>query len=163
MYRNHRFGSRRSSLLRTKNVTWNFYFLRCNAHVSLLLSPTPQQRTFSHGWQHPRYERRRIRWVQNTNGRWSMQFGLSSSPTLRLQIARQRQMYFERQRNNQVKNLKKTIIMHRKSRFLVALAIAAITFGTLWLTLGSDQFNRGHRLCEHEHCCTQSQVDCPKK
>jgi ATP/ADP translocase len=61
------------------------------------------------------------------------------------------------------KQPKKTIIMHRKSRFLVALAIAAITFGTLWLTLGSDQFNRGHRLCEHEHCCTQSQVDCPKK
>ena len=53
--------------------------------------------------------------------------------------------------------------MHRKSRFLVALAIAAITFGTLWLTLGPDQFNRGHRLCEHEHCCTQSQVDSPKK
>jgi len=59
--------------------------------------------------------------------------------------------------------LKKTIIMHRKSKILVAFAIAAITFGTLWLTLGPDQFNRGHRLCEHEHCCMQSQVDSPKE
>ena len=54
-------------------------------------------------------------------------------------------------------------IMHRKSKFLVALAIAAITFGTLWLTLGPDQFNRGHRLCEHEHCCANTQVDNQKK
>jgi len=53
--------------------------------------------------------------------------------------------------------------MHRKSKILVAFAIAAITFGTLWLTLGPDQFNRGHRLCEHEHCCMQSQVDSPKE
>lgn len=49
--------------------------------------------------------------------------------------------------------------MHRKSRFTVALAVAAITFGTLWLTLGADQFNRGHQLCEHEHCCANPQVD----
>lgn len=53
--------------------------------------------------------------------------------------------------------------MHRKSRFIVALAIATITFGTLWLTMGADQFNRGHRLYENEHCCAQSQVDNPKK
>lgn len=53
--------------------------------------------------------------------------------------------------------------MHRKSRFTVALAIAAITFGTLWLTLGADQFNRGHQICEHEHCCASTQVDTPKK
>jgi hypothetical protein len=52
--------------------------------------------------------------------------------------------------------------MHRKSRFLVALAVAAITFGTLWLTMGEDQFNRGHRLCEHEHCCSNPQVDIKK-
>jgi hypothetical protein len=52
--------------------------------------------------------------------------------------------------------------MHRKSRFLISLAIAAIAFGTLWITLGADQFNRGHRLCEHEHCCTNTQVDNPK-
>ena len=70
-----------------------------------------------------------------------------------------------RKRKKQPSNqpIKKTIIMHRKSRFLVALAIAAITFGTLWLTLGPDQFNRGHRLCEHEHCCTNTPVDNPKK
>jgi hypothetical protein len=72
-------------------------------------------------------------------------------------------MLLKRQRNNQVTNLKKTIKMHRKSRFLVALAIAAITFGTLWLTLGADQFNRGHRLCEHEHCCAPQQVDDTKR
>lgn len=53
--------------------------------------------------------------------------------------------------------------MHRKSRFTVALAIAAITFGTLWLTLGADQFNRGHQLCEHKHCCANTQVDNQKK
>lgn len=45
--------------------------------------------------------------------------------------------------------------MHRKSRFLVALATAVITFGSLWFALGSDHFNRGHRFCEHEHCCMQ--------
>jgi len=72
-------------------------------------------------------------------------------------------MLLERQRNNQAINLNKSIKMHRKSRFSVVLAVAAITFGTLWLALGPDQFNRGHRLCQHEHCCTQSQVDIPKK
>lgn len=45
--------------------------------------------------------------------------------------------------------------MHRKSKFLVVLATAAITFGSLWFALGSDHFNRGHRFCEHEHCCMQ--------
>ena len=49
--------------------------------------------------------------------------------------------------------------MHKKSRISVVLAIAAITFGTLWLTLGPNQFNRGHHFCEHEHCCTQPHVD----
>jgi len=37
--------------------------------------------------------------------------------------------------------------MHRKSRFLISLVIAAITFGTLWLSLGADHFNRGHKFC----------------
>jgi hypothetical protein len=45
--------------------------------------------------------------------------------------------------------------MYRKSRFLIALATAAITFGSLWFTLGSDHFNCGHRFCEYEHCCMQ--------
>jgi len=43
--------------------------------------------------------------------------------------------------------------MHRRSRFLVSLGIAAITFGSLWLSMGAEHFNRGHKLCEREHCC----------
>jgi len=43
--------------------------------------------------------------------------------------------------------------MHRKSRFLVGLATAAITFGCLWFSLGADHFNRGHKFCEREHGC----------
>lgn len=39
--------------------------------------------------------------------------------------------------------------MYRKSRFLVGFVTAAITFGSLWFTLGPSHFNRGHRLCEH--------------
>lgn len=56
--------------------------------------------------------------------------------------------------------------MHRRSRFLVGLATAAITFGCLWFSLGADHFNRGHKLCDrehgcmmeehHRHCCEQS-------
>lgn len=44
--------------------------------------------------------------------------------------------------------------MHRRSRFLVGLAAAAITFGSLWFGMGSDHFNRGHRPCHPmmEHC-----------
>jgi len=42
--------------------------------------------------------------------------------------------------------------MHRKSRFLISLVIAAITFGTLWLSLGADHFNRGHKFCQTEYC-----------
>ena len=45
--------------------------------------------------------------------------------------------------------------MHRRSRFLVGLATAAITFGSLWFTLGPSHFNRGHHPCRPmmEHCC----------
>jgi len=45
--------------------------------------------------------------------------------------------------------------MYRKSRFLVGLATAAITFGSLWFTLGPSHFNRGHRSCHTmmEHSC----------
>ena len=42
--------------------------------------------------------------------------------------------------------------MHRKSRFSISLGIAAITFGILWLSLGADHFNRGHKLCQNEYC-----------
>jgi hypothetical protein len=50
---------------------------------------------------------------------------------------------------------KKNNIMYRKSRFLVGLATAAITFGSLWFGKGSEHFNRGHRPCRPmmEHCC----------
>lgn len=44
--------------------------------------------------------------------------------------------------------------MHRRSRFLVGLTAAAITFASLWFTLGSERFNHGHRSCNKmEHCC----------
>jgi len=41
----------------------------------------------------------------------------------------------------------------RRNGFLIGLAVAALTFGGLWFGLGSDHFNRGHKLCEREHCC----------
>jgi hypothetical protein len=44
--------------------------------------------------------------------------------------------------------------MHRRSGFIVALATAAITFGSLWFSMGPEHFNRGQRFCHaHEHCC----------
>ena len=43
--------------------------------------------------------------------------------------------------------------MHKGSRFLVALAIAAITFSGLWFGLGADHFNRGHKMCRPPHGC----------
>ena len=49
--------------------------------------------------------------------------------------------------------------MHRRSRFLVGLAAAAITFGSLWFGMGSEHFNRGHRPCHRmmEHCCMMNE------
>lgn len=41
----------------------------------------------------------------------------------------------------------------RRNGFFIGLAVAALTFGGLWMGLGSEQFNRGHKLCEHEKCC----------
>lgn len=41
----------------------------------------------------------------------------------------------------------------RRNGFLIGLAVAALTFGGLWMGLGSEHFNRGHKLCEHEKCC----------
>jgi hypothetical protein len=42
--------------------------------------------------------------------------------------------------------------MSRKSRFLVGLTVAVLTFGGLWATMGPERFNscRHHRM---EHCC----------
>jgi hypothetical protein len=53
-----------------------------------------------------------------------------------------------------VNNPLKTDTMHSKSKFIVGLAVAAITFGSLWFGLGSEHFNRGHKLCDSEHGCT---------
>ena len=48
--------------------------------------------------------------------------------------------------------------MHRRSRFLVGLAAAAITFSSLWFAL-PGHFNRGHRMCHpmERHCCMQQE------
>ena len=40
----------------------------------------------------------------------------------------------------------------RRNGFLLGLAVAVITFGGLWFGMGSDHFNRGHKMCEREHC-----------
>jgi hypothetical protein len=67
-------------------------------------------------------------------------------------------------RNFEVINAKNRNKMYRKSRFLVGLAAAAITFGSLWFTVGPSHFNRGHRSChpmmEHRymHHCGDSIV-----
>lgn len=42
---------------------------------------------------------------------------------------------------------------NRRNGFLIGLTVAVLTFGGLWLGLGSDHFNRGHKMCEREHCC----------
>jgi len=41
----------------------------------------------------------------------------------------------------------------RITGFLIGLAVAVITFGCLWFSLGADHFNRGHKLCEREYGC----------
>jgi len=43
--------------------------------------------------------------------------------------------------------------MYRRSRFLVGLAAAAITFGSLCFTMGSEHFNRGCRPCHKIENC----------
>ena len=45
--------------------------------------------------------------------------------------------------------------MSHKSRFLVGLASAVITFSTLFATLGQDKFNCGRPMCHphHQHSC----------
>jgi len=51
--------------------------------------------------------------------------------------------------------------MSRKSRFLVGLTAAALTFGGLFATMGPEHFNGGRPMCSsHEHhCCMQEQHD----
>jgi len=51
--------------------------------------------------------------------------------------------------------------MSRKSRFLVGLTAAALTFGGLFATMGPEHFNGGRPMCHpHEHhCCMQEQHD----
>jgi len=49
--------------------------------------------------------------------------------------------------------------MHRKSRISISLGIAAITFGSLWLSMGADHFNRGHQFCQREHCNIESTTE----
>ena len=46
--------------------------------------------------------------------------------------------------------------MKRRNRIITFFATAVITFGTLWITLGAENFNRGYRHhahWEHHHHC----------
>jgi hypothetical protein len=47
--------------------------------------------------------------------------------------------------------------MKKKNKVITVFATAAITFGTLWITLGEESFNRGfrhhHVQWEHHHHC----------
>ena len=44
--------------------------------------------------------------------------------------------------------------MSRKSKFLIGLATAIITFGALFATLGQDCFNKcGNRYHHRDNCC----------
>ncbi len=52
--------------------------------------------------------------------------------------------------------------MRRRSRLLIGLAAAAITFGSLSLTMGFDHWDRysygyGHHGWSHHHCESQEQ------
>lgn len=48
--------------------------------------------------------------------------------------------------------------MHRRNKLITVFAAAAISFGTLWVTLGEEGFNRGYRHHHanwehhHHHC-----------
>lgn len=52
--------------------------------------------------------------------------------------------------------------MKKKNKIITVFATAAITFGTLWITLGEESFNRGHRHhyahWEHHHCDNHDEV-----
>lgn len=49
--------------------------------------------------------------------------------------------------------------MSRKSRFLVGLTVAALTFGGLFATMGPEHFNGGRPMCHPHHCCIQEHLD----
>ena len=51
--------------------------------------------------------------------------------------------------------------MSRKGNFLVGLAAAALTFGSLYATLGSERFNKSCHPCHAmEHCCMHQTESC---
>jgi len=44
--------------------------------------------------------------------------------------------------------------MKKKHKIITVFATAAFTFGVLWITLGADHFNKGHRhYYEQYHNC----------
>jgi len=43
--------------------------------------------------------------------------------------------------------------MSHKSKFYIVLAAAAITFGSLYASLGKPQLNRACAPCHAHHCC----------
>jgi hypothetical protein len=50
--------------------------------------------------------------------------------------------------------------MNRKSKFLIGLSTAVITFGLLYATLGQQHFNRGHKCCHRtENCCGHHRME----
>jgi hypothetical protein len=75
-------------------------------------------------------------------------------------------LQIEKRRINEVINPLETNKMYRRSRFLVGLAAAAITFSCLWFSMGLEYFNHGHKFCErghgcmmeehHRHCCEEA-------
>ena len=51
--------------------------------------------------------------------------------------------------------------MSRKGNFLVGLAAAALTFGSLYGTLGSARFNKSCQPCHTmQHCCMPEMESC---
>jgi hypothetical protein len=50
--------------------------------------------------------------------------------------------------------------MNRKSKFIIGLSTAVITFGLLYATLGQQHFNRGHKCCHKtENCCGHQRME----
>ena len=51
--------------------------------------------------------------------------------------------------------------MSRNGNFLVGLAAAALTFGSLYATLGSERFNKSCQPCHVlQHCCMHEVTSC---
>jgi hypothetical protein len=49
--------------------------------------------------------------------------------------------------------------MSRKSRFLVGLSVAALTFGGLWSTMGPEKFNSCRPCHRMQHCCMHDECN----